>query len=187
MRHLVLLALALTTTFTWAAPRSEKDTLTNTRYVAKESDINAANANEAELALPDFPAQTADWFNIYVSKDFKVQPQLLLSSVMIAPDRTVRYVLNIKSAQGFDNISAEGIRCTDASFNADPSMYKVFAFGDTINKRWIKTRKAEWRPIGAILNTDNKIHSVLYRTFCEDGLPKNIEEMDARIKVRAGR
>ena len=90
MRHLVLLALALTTTFTWAAPRSEKDTLTNTRYVAKESDINAANANEAELALPDFPAQTADWFNIHVSKDFKVQPQLVLGSVMIAPDRTVR-------------------------------------------------------------------------------------------------
>ncbi len=184
MRQLVLLALVLASTTVFAA-RTEKDTLVNTRYVSSEADL--AGFQESVLELPDFPNEKSKWFDIYVSSDFKMQPQLLLDSVQIAPDQTVRYVLNMKSPKGFDNLSAEGIHCADAMFSSKSSTFKVFAFGDTVNQRWISTRKAEWRPIGAILNTDNKVHGVLYRTFCEDGLPRNAEEMSARIKVRAGR
>ena len=184
MRHLVLLTLILAGSSAWAA--SEKNTLVNTRYVEAEG-ANTGTFQESQLELPDFPSQKADWFDIHIDNDYPMQPQLLLSSVQIAPDHTVRYVLNVKSAQGFNNLSAEGIRCADASFNSEPSQFKIFAFGDTANQRWIKTRKAQWRPIGPILNTDNKIHSTLYRAFCEDGMPKTPEEMSARIKIRAGR
>ena len=85
-----------------------------------------------------------------------------------------------QSDEGMNNITAEAIHCKSHSV-------KIFAYGEDVNKRWIQPRKSDWKVIGTTLNQLDKVRSVLYQTFCEDGLPFNQKELMERIKTRAMR
>ena len=193
MRRISLLALALIiSTPAFSAPRNDKDTLTNTRYVESEAERAAREFKEADVALPEFPAlQSGNWFDLYVGNTYKNQPKVLLDSVSLAPDGSVRYILNIQSAQGYDNLTAEGIFCADTSFNnrdSKRSSFKVFGYGDTVNRRWITPRSNnDWQPIGAILNSADPVRGVLYRAFCVDGKPESDAALRDRLVQRSGR
>lgn len=143
------------------------------------------------MALPAVPAtDSGEWFDLYINNTFTKKPKILLDSIAFAPDRTVRYILNTQSARGHDNLSAEGIFCAEnsLSLNANSrSTYKIFGYADTVNKRWITPRNAEWKPIGAILNSADPIRGVLYRAFCVDGLPDNDAALQQRVRERSGR
>ncbi|OSI15349.1 CNP1-like family protein [Neisseria dumasiana] len=191
MRFLLLPLLLAVSAVSTAAPRHDKDTLVNTRYQESEAEKAAREFKEADIGLPPFPdLQSGHWFDIYVGNTYDKKPKILLYSISIAPDTSVRYVLNIQSKQGYDNLSAEGLFCADTTFSTKESKrssFKIFGYGDTVNKRWITPRNADWKPIGAILNSADPVRGVLYRAFCEDGKPGSAEVLRQRVMERSGK
>lgn len=194
MRRISLLALSLIIgSQAFAASRNDKDTLTNTRYQETPEEIAAREFKEADVPLPDFPdTKSGGWFELYISNTYKNQPKVLLDSVTPAPDGSIRYILNMQSKQGYDNLTAEGIFCSNVAFNYNDdskrSSYKIFGYGDTVNKRWITPRSnTGWKPIGAILNSADPVRGALYRAFCEDGKPSDAAKLRDRIIQRSGR
>ncbi|MDO5640371.1 MAG: CNP1-like family protein [Neisseria sp.] len=193
MRRLSLLALALIISMPATAARNDKNTLTNTRYQESPAEAAAREFKEADVALPAFPdTRSGNWFDLYISNTYRNQPKVLLDSVSLAPDGSVRYLLNIQSTQGHDNLTAEGIFCADTAFNYNDSSkrssYKIFGYGDTVNKRWITPRSnLDWKPIGAILNSADPVRGVLFRAFCVDGKPATDEGLRERVVQRSGR
>lgn len=135
---------------------------------------------EQVVALPAYPKGNEQWADIYVSQTNSGKPKIMLDNIMINTDRTVHYILNQQSDEGINNITAEAIHCKSHSV-------KIFAYGEDVNKRWIQPRKSDWKVIGTTLNQLDKVRSVLYQTFCEDGLPFNQKELMERIKTRAMR
>ena len=193
MRRFALLALSLAATQAFALGFSQKDTLTNTRYQESPEEVAAREFKEHKAELPPLPdTQSGDWFDLYVNETYGKQPKILLSSLQImpAPDNSIRYVLNVRSDKGYDNLSVEGLYCARTSFTYSKdkrSSYKVFAYGDTVNHRWIEPRKAEWKPIGSTFNKNDAMRAVLYQAFCVDGVPTTTEGLVKRLKERAGR
>ena len=193
MRRFALLALSLAATQTFALGFSQKDTLTNTRYQESPEEVAAREFKEHKAELPPLPdTQSGDWFDLYVNETYGKQPKILLSSLQImpAPDNSIRYVLNVRSDKGYDNLSVEGLYCARTSFtysNDKRSSYKVFAYGDTVNHRWIEPRKGDWKLIGNTFSRNDALHTALYQAFCIDGMPTTIEGLVQRLKERGGR
>ena len=76
------------------------------------SDRSDAEFQESSLPLPELPdTEGAGWFDLYVSPTFSGKPQILLDSIHYAPDGSIRYILNNRSASGYPNVSAEGLLC----------------------------------------------------------------------------
>ena len=193
MRRFALLALSLATTQAFALGFSQKDTLTNTRYQESPEEVAAREFKEHKAELPPLPdTQSGDWFDLYVNETYGKQPKILLSSLQImpAPDNSIRYVLNVRSDKGYDNLSVEGLYCARTSFtysNDKRSSYKVFAYGDTVNRRWIEPRKGDWKLIGNAFSRNDALHTALYQAFCVDGMPTTVEGLVQRLKERGGR
>ena len=193
MRRFALLALILAATQAFALGFSQKDTLTNTRYQESPEEVAAREFKEHKAELPPLPdTQSGDWFDLYVNETYGKQPKILLSSLQImpAPDNSIRYVLNVRSDKGYDNLSVEGLYCARTSFtysNDKRSSYKVFAYGDTVNRRWIEPRKGDWKLIGNAFSRNDALHTALYQAFCVDGMPTTVEGLVQRLKERGGR
>ena len=193
MRRFALLALSLAATQTFALGFSQKDTLTNTRYQESPEEVAAREFKEHKAELPPLPdTQSGDWFDLYVNETYDKQPKVLLSSLQImpAPDNSIRYILNVRSDKGYDNLSVEGLYCARTSFtysNDKRSSYKVFAYGDTVNRRWIEPRKGDWKLIGNAFSRNDALHTALYQAFCIDGMPTTIKGLVQRLKERGGR
>ncbi|MGN6865437.1 CNP1-like family protein [Neisseria sp. P0020.S003] len=193
MRRFALLALSLAATQAFALGFSQKDTLTNTRYQENPEEVAAREFKEHKAELPPLPdTQSGDWFDLYVNETYGKQPKILLSSLQImpAPDNSIRYVLNVRSDKGYDNLSVEGLYCARTSFtysNDKRSSYKVFAYGDTVNHRWIEPRKGDWKLIGNAFSRNDALHTALYQAFCIDGMPTTVEGLVQRLKERGGR
>ncbi|WP_239427746.1 CNP1-like family protein [Snodgrassella communis] len=156
---------------------ARKETLYNEHYIGP--DENQA-WEELAVPMPAYPTANEQWANIYVNQTYTGQPKLMLNSISIHTDHTVHYILNQQSNQGINNLSTEAIHCPTRRM-------KVFGFGDDVNKRWIQPRNSQWKVIGTTLNQLDKVRSVLYQTFCEDGLPRNQQELMKRITTRAMR
>lgn len=193
MRQTAALLFAFCSIPAFAASFNQKDTLSNTRYRESPEENTAREFKEHEADLPPLPATDAgEWFDLYVGEQYGKQPKILLDSLQImpAPDTSIRYILNTRSDRGYDNLTAEGIFCARSSFiygKDKLSSYKTFGYGDTVNKRWIQPRKAEWKPIGSTMSRNEAIRAVLYNAFCVDGTPKDVQGLVQRLKERAGR
>lgn len=193
MRRFALLSLSLAATQAFALGFSQKDTLTNTRYQESPEEVAAREFKEHKAELPPLPdTQSGDWFDLYVNETYGKQPKILLSSLQImpAPDNSIRYILNVRSDKGYDNLSVEGLYCARTSFtysNDKRSSYKVFAYGDTVNHRWIEPRKGDWKLIGNAFSRNDALHTALYQAFCIDGMPTTVEGLVQRLKERGGR
>lgn len=193
MRRFALLALSLAATQAFALGFSQKDTLTNKRYQESPEEVAAREFKEHKAELPPLPdTQSGDWFDLYVNETYGKQPKILLSSLQImpAPDNSIRYILNVRSDKGYDNLSVEGLYCARTSFtysNDKRSSYKVFAYGDTVNHRWIEPRKGDWKLIGNAFSRNDALHTALYQAFCIDGMPTTVEGLVQRLKERGGR
>lgn len=193
MRRAILLILTLTAGTSLATSFSQKDTPINTRYRETPEEAAAREFKEHTAELPPLPdTHSNGWFDIYVDENYGKQPKILLDSLQImpAPDGSIRYILNIRSDKGYDNLTAEGIFCARSSIrfgNDKLSSYKVFGYGDTVNRRWIQPRNTEWKPIGGALSRNDALRAVLYAAFCEDGIPTDTRGLIQRLKERAGR
>ena len=127
--------------------------------------------SEAKLPLPPFPdLDSQKWQEFYVTERYQNQAYLYPASLSIGKDGTIRYVLNIKTRNGVDNLSAEGIRCTDRQ-------NKIFAYGDTIGREWIANRRADW----ASIDTSDQVRLQIRYIFCQEGLPRDHEGAVKRL------
>ena len=141
--------------------------------------------HESEWTLPEVPSTNqSDWFDVYVSSGFRGAPQILLSSITTAEDGSIRYLLNSRSAAGYDNITAEAMLCVNetSTFSSDGAKLKVFGFADTVNHRWIQPRKSDWRVLGGVHNGRDPIRNALFRAFCLDTNNGNDDNLRARVK-----
>ena len=150
-------------------------------------DQNVAEADysfqEQALTLPSYPADNADWLDLYVSPTYQNQPKIWRSSIQILNNASVSYVLNNQSANGIDNMSFENLRCSTQSFRSEYNNgVRQIAFADTYNKRWLESRNAQWKDVGSNLNTTLPVQEMLSRVFCDGGLPRNDKEVDERLK-----
>lgn len=140
---------------------------------------------ESAEPLPPVPnAQQGDWYELYVAPTFTGKPRILLSSIHIADDGSIRYLFNNRSAAGHDNISAEGLYCVTGTklLDSEGSKLKTFAYADTVNGRWIEPRKAEWQILGGSRTATDRVRRVLYDAFCLDGRAKNDDELRKRVQ-----
>ena len=144
---------------------------------------------ESEVALPDVPnPQQGDWADLYINPTFKGKPQILLSSISYAEDGSIRYILNNRSASGYNNLTAEGLLCItgDKLLGSEGSKLKTFGYADLHNNRWILPRNGKWEVIGGKHNATNSVRRVLYEAFCLDGRAKSDEELRARVQKTVG-
>lgn len=92
---------------------------------------------EDRAAIPPYPKKE-DLVEIYVSATTDFKYFVDASTLSVAPrERTVRYVLVARSANGVDNVTFEAIRC--------PDQYRVLAVGEGEGK-W-GGRQGDWRDI----------------------------------------
>lgn len=127
---------------------------------------------ETELPLPPVPdTAQSGWFELYVSPMYRGQALILPDSITVADDRTIRYVLNRRSAAGYDNLTAEGLYCFTGNrlLGSDGAQVKTFAYADTTSGRWMQPRRAQWQVIGGKHNGIDPVRGVLYEVFCVDG------------------
>lgn len=190
MRRIILTVLAAAALQVQAAPK-DKDADVNIHYKETAADKAARVFKEADLPLPAFPdAGSGNWFDIYVNESYGRNARILLDSIQPASDGTVRYILNERSKSGHDNLTAEAMFCSGSSFgygDRKRSSYKIYGFGDTVNRRWIAPRNPVWKNTDTTLNRDKTAHGILFNAFCVDGTPKSAAALRDRIIERAGK
>lgn len=126
---------------------------------------------EQVLPLPGYPA-SAQWIELDTPVNVKQRLFVDSNSLLLAEDRTVRFILRQQSSSGIDNISAEGMHCGERT-------QRSFAFADTTGQRWIASHRAEWRK----LDNNNAVQRSVIKALCpEDAPPLNAEELAANLK-----
>lgn len=175
-KHLIF---ALTLALTAAGAQAKQDDF----FADFRRDSTEDTFNESRLELPPVPdADSGEWADLYVSAVFSGQPRLLLDSLHYAEDGSIRYLFNNRSAAGYDNITAEGIRCSNRSLlDSTGAQIKTYAYADTVNRRWIEPRKSEWTVLGGKHNSQDQARRPLYEAFCIDGKAKDEAALKQRV------
>ena len=97
---------------------------------------------EGDYTLPAFPNQP-EWVGYFVplKQDFKYFVDA--KSLVISDDGVIHFILRVVSASGAENLSIDGLQCANHT-------QRTYAFGDSVNKRWIESTRADWRPINPL-------------------------------------
>lgn len=134
--------------------------------------------SEFEQDLPPLPnPKTGEWLPIYVNAVHKGKPHILLDSLQILPDRSIRYIFNARSASGYDNITAEGIVCAEGVFNSDGMLHKTFAYADLSQQIWRPTKQTKWQALGGKQNARDPVRRVLYEVMCANNKILNEKQL----------
>ena len=84
-----------------------------------------------------------------------------LSSISVASDTVVRYVLVAQSAEGVRNVSYEGLDCAQKAWH----VYGVWSAG---GQRWVRNSQTDW--IAVNVGGFTRIHGVLASDYlCDNG------------------
>lgn len=124
---------------------------------------------EQLLPLPAFGAY--DWVELV--KPVTVKNRLFVDrkTLLLADDRTVRLTFMQLSSSGIENISREGFHCGERT-------QRSYAYGDTVNHRWIESQRTEWRK----LDRNNPAVSVLVQALCPENTPPlTAEELSGNL------
>ena len=113
---------------------------------------------EQVLPLPSYGGM--DW--VELDKPATISSRLFIDrkTLLLATDRTVRFTLLQLSSGGIENISHEGVHCGERTVRS-------FAYGDTVNKRWIASNRGEWRK----LDGNNQVMRTVVVALCPDHTP----------------
>ncbi|AXE35539.1 hypothetical protein DK843_15230 [Chromobacterium phragmitis] len=124
---------------------------------------------EQDYALPDYP-QNPDW--VEVKPDWLQQNRFFVdaTTLSVAGDGVVRFVSRVLTPSGVENLSVEGILCKE-------NQYKAYAFGDSINHRWIEAMRPQWQTI----NSADKLRREQRSLMC----PSNSAPRDAAQAISA--
>lgn len=115
-------------------------------------------ANLVEVRLPD-----ADGFRFYIDR----------TTLGVAKDGVVRYVLVARSTEAAQNVTYEGLRCQSAE-------NRVFAVGQP-DGTWV-TARSSWRPISSPRNI-----ALAREFFCPQGEAVRSSADAVRALERGGR
>jgi hypothetical protein len=117
-----------------------------------EEEQEKLNWKEGAVRMPPYPVESG-LIEFVVSSGATFRFFIDPASLSVADDGVVRYTLVARSPSGVNNVSYEGIRCSNKS-------YRVFAQG--AGGRWTP-RDGEWREIQA--RTIQRWHNVLYAEY----------------------
>jgi len=118
------------------------------------------NWQEGVVALPPYPV-AQNLLEFFVSAATSFRFFIDGSSVSVGPDRVVRYTLVARSAEGVENVSFEGMRCSAGT-------YRIYATGRR-DGVWSTARLMDWRPIQ--VSSVARWHDALRREyFCPGGV-----------------
>lgn len=152
LKHLAA-ALALTIAVPALASNGTSYRPVNNQNYAEQ---DAQDWKEINYTLPDYPV-AADWVGYYVplKNDFKFYVDA--KSLTLGSDGVIRLILRVVSASGAENLSFEGFQCANRNMRA-------YAFGDSINHRWIESTREVWSP----LSTSNPARARLVEDLCPE-------------------
>lgn len=141
-----------------------------------EEDFNDKKWQEVVVQLPAAPQQE-NLLPIYVSAATDNEFFIDGSTLTVAADGVVRYVLVVQTSGGARNVSFEGMRC-------ETRERRIYASGRP-DGSWSKSRNNEWRRIQDV--AANRYHAALFGDyFCPEGvIVRNVDE--ARDALRRGR
>ncbi len=88
----------------------------------------------------------------------------------------VRYVLVVRTSGGAENVSFEGMRCSERS-------WRLYATG-TRDGQWSKARISEWRPIEN--KPINRHHAALSRDYFCPNVNPILDADEGRNALRLG-
>lgn len=143
---------------------------------------------EAAVELPALPdTQSPEWFELYIAPTRRGSVLVLRDSIRTAEDGSIRYLLNRRSAAGYDNISAEGLLCVGGRswLGSEGPKVKTFAYADVSNRRWIEPRQSEWTELGGRFNRQDPVRGTIYDALCSDGKTANDEQLRQRLNRAA--
>ena len=123
-----------------------------------EREYESRNSSEIEVVLPAPPKGGLLEFFVSSASSFKffIDPQ----SLSVGADGVVRYTLVARSRSGVENVSYEGIRCSN--FN-----YKVYALAH--DSKWTRTQR-DWTTIER-KNMQRWHEALALEYFCPNGSP----------------
>jgi hypothetical protein len=124
--------------------------------------------SEQDFTIPPYPAKP-NWQEYFLSARRSNRLFIDLGSYSVGKDGVARYILRVQSPSGAENVSFEGIRCQGHQL-------RKYAFGDTVNHRWIESLKSTWRTI----DYDDREHRELHDALCQDGAPAQTSEEAAK-------
>ncbi|SCK10859.1 CNP1-like family protein [Vogesella sp. LIG4] len=129
---------------------------------------------EGQQALPPFP-EAVKWVELPMPASIRGKIFIGIDDLQRGDDEVVRYTLRQQSSSGIDNISREGLHCMQRNL-------RIYAFGDTVNKRWIESQNGTWRH----LTDADMLRRSLVEAMCPKGwTPPNREEILVNLN-RAG-
>lgn len=140
---------------------------------------------EQTLPLPAMPnPQQGEWIELYIDETYAIRPKILLESLELGGDGSIRYILNTQSQHGSHNVSAEGLVCVSGAevFTSQSSKVKTFAYADLYNQKWILARRSEWKTIDPNLSYTDKIRRAVYDVFCTEQRASNVAELQTLLK-----
>jgi CNP1-like family protein len=143
-------------------------------YFEQDFDSDEKSWREIEAQLPPYP-KAENLLPFDVSPSIPSHYFVDASSISVGTDGVVRYILVVRSAQGAETVSYEGLRC-------ETRERKLYAFGHRDNS-WARNRYAKWEYVEA--NKRQSEHQlVLYQDFfCADKfMVKDREEAVRALK-----
>ena len=133
-----------------------------------EDDPDLAHGwQEIEATLPAYPKPEQ-------LIEFKAGPAtsnryfLDAESLSTGDDGMVHFTMVIKSPSGAQNVSFEGLRCTNGE-------HKLYAFGHP-DGNWSRNRAARWEPIQA-RNQNNYQRELFFHYFCNVNVKRSVPEL----------
>jgi len=149
LKRLAALALAAHVVLALAQPKSDW-----------EIEVERRGWKEGEYQLPAAP-KAEDLMEFYVSATTDFRFFIDRQSLSVGKDGVVRFTLLARSPSGSENVTYEGIRCSEGN-------YRVYAYGRA-GGGWSE-RDSDWRPIE--VKTTQRWHSALWREyFCPHKVP----------------
>ena len=61
------------------------------------------------------------------------------------------------------------------------------AYGDPVNKRWIKARNPQWQELGGAATSNAAVRAVLHDVWCVDGIPSGDGALLEQLNIRGGK
>lgn len=121
---------------------------------------------EKSQTLPPY-ATAPQWLELPMPASVRPKVFVDISDLQLGEDEVIRYTLRQLSSSGIENISREGLYCIKRQLRS-------YAYGDTVNKRWIEAQNSDWRGIAA----NDWIRRELMEDMCPKGwTPPTLEEL----------
>lgn len=134
---------------------------------------------ESELTLPEQAVLPDRHIELYVNQTYTNRAFVHLP-VVLADDGSLRLGITIRTPNGTDNHSYEGIRCLDHH-------HKTYAFAGGSSNSWHIPRQSTWQHFDSYRSAADPARARLMRIFCEDGRPLTAETANRLLQQQAGR